>query len=87
MERKLAEQIVALVNSCIDQLIGSLEPVEAGTSEEDFAAYKRGIGRVITTFDAEILDRIAREHPDLLPDDEDGDSTAPEDVPPRSKRN
>jgi hypothetical protein len=87
MERKMAEQIVALVNSCIDQLIGSLEPVEAGTSAEDFAAYKRGVARVITAFDVEIVDRIARDHPDLSPEDDDAEPADSDDVPPRSSRN
>jgi hypothetical protein len=87
MERKLAEQIVALVNSHIDQLISSLAPVEAEISPEEFAGYKRGIARVINTYDAEIIERVAREHPDLRPTDDDSDPPAPESVPPRSSRN
>jgi len=87
MERKMAEQIVALVNGCIDQLISSLAPVEAGTSDADFAAYKRGVARVIAAFDVEIVDRIAHEHPDLRPDEDDAEPSAPEAVPPRSSRN
>jgi hypothetical protein len=87
MERKLAEQIVALVNAHIDQLLSSLEPVEAQISPEEFAAYKRGIARVISTYDVEIIDRVAREHPDLKPADEDSDPIATESVPPRSSRN
>ena len=51
MERKIAEQIVALVNAHIDQLISSLEPVEAEISPDEFAGYKRGIARVITAYD------------------------------------
>lgn len=73
MERKIAEQIVALVNSQIDQLIATLGPVEQAVSPEDFAAYKRGIARVISAFDAEIIDRVAREYPDLKPADDDMD--------------
>ena len=74
MERKLAEQIVALVNAHVDQLISSLEPVEAEISPEEFAAYKRGVARVISAYDTEIIDRVAREHPDLKPSDEDADA-------------
>lgn len=88
MDRKLAEQIVALVNGCIDQLISSLAPVEAATSPEDFAAYKRGVARVIGAFDAEIIDRIAREHPDLRPADDDAaELLEPDAPPPRGSRN
>jgi hypothetical protein len=84
MERKLAEQIVALVNAHIDQLISSLEPVKAGMSAEEFAGYKRGIARVISAYDAEIIDRMAREYPDLKPsDDDDAQATAE----PRITRN
>ncbi|MEO8019260.1 MAG: hypothetical protein ABI769_15715 [Pseudomonadota bacterium] len=77
MERKLAEQIVAMVNGCIDQLIASLDPVKKATSPEEFAAYKRGIARVLNTFDVEVVDRITREFPDLGPheDDEPADET------------
>ena len=71
MERKLAEQIVALVNAHIDQLISSLDPVEAEISAEEFAGYKRGIARVIGAYDAEIIERVTRDFPDLRPADED----------------
>jgi hypothetical protein len=87
MERKLAEQIVALVNSHIDQLISSLAPVEAQLSHEEFAAYKRGVARIIASYDAEIIDRVAREYPDLAPADDDPEPPAAEPVPPRSSRN
>jgi len=87
MDRKLAEQIVALVNAHIDQLISSLQPVEAHLSPEEFAAYKRGVARVISAYDAEIIDRVAREYPDLKPADEDSDPVTPDPVPPRSSRN
>ena len=71
MDRKLAEQIVALVNAHIDQLISSLEHVEAEIPAEEFAGYKRGIARVIGAYDAEILERVTRDFPDLRPADED----------------
>jgi hypothetical protein len=85
MERKLAEQIVALVNAHVDQLISSLEPVEAGMSAEEFAGYKRGVARLISAYDVEIIDRVAREYPDLKPDDEEPD--APDTGEPRATRN
>jgi hypothetical protein len=85
MERKLAEQIVALVNAHVDQLISSLKPVEAEIPAEEFAAYKRGVARVINAYDAEIIDRVAREYPDLKPGDDDAEpSDAAE---PRPSRN
>jgi hypothetical protein len=85
MERKLAEQIVALVNSHVDQLISSLEPVEAQIPAEEFAGYKRGVARVISAYDAEIIDRVAREYPDLKPSDEDAEPA--EAAEPRTSRN
>ena len=87
MERKLAEEIVALVNGCIDQLISSLAPVEQHASPEDFAAYKRGVARVITACDTEIIQRVARDHPDLLPADEEADPPIEEPDIPKSQRN
>ncbi len=73
MDRKIAEQIVALVNGSIEQLIATLDPVEKAVSPEEFAAYKRGIAKVINAFDAEVLDLVAREYPDLIPADDDAD--------------
>lgn len=88
MERKIAEQIVALVNGSIDQLIATLAPVEAAVSPEEFAAYKRGIAKVINTFDAEVIDLVARDYPDLKPADDESDHVAePELDFPKSSRN
>ena len=87
MDRKMAEQIVAMINGYIDQLIATLEPVEHAVPPEEFAAYKRGIAKSIATLDSEIIQRAAREHPDLLPADDDVDLPASEDVPPRASRN
>jgi hypothetical protein len=87
MDRKLAEQIVALVNAHVDQLISSLAPVQAEISPEEFAAFKRGVARVINAYDVEIIERVTREHPDLKPADDEPDPTTPEPVPPSSSRN
>ena len=76
MDRKIAEQIVALVNGSIDQLIATLGPVEEAVSPAEFAAYKRGIAKVINAFDTEIIDLVAREYPDLKPADDDADHAA-----------
>ena len=76
MDRKIAEQIVALVNGSIDQLIATLGPVEEAVSPQEFAAYKRGIAKVINAFDTEIIDVVAREYPDLKPADDDADRAA-----------
>jgi len=86
MDRKLAEQIAALVNAHIDQLISSLEPVEAQVTPEEFAAYKRGVARVINNYDVGIIELLAREYPDLAPAEDDADPAAGS-VPPRSSQN
>jgi hypothetical protein len=88
MERKIAEQIVALVNDSIDRLIATLGPVEKAVSPEEFAAYKRGIAKVIKTFDVEVIDLVAREYPDLKPADEESEHAAPPEPDfPKSSRN
>jgi hypothetical protein len=73
MDRKIAEQIVELVNGSIDQLISTLDPVEKAVSPEEFAAYKRAIAKVIIAFDVEVIDLVARDYPDLKPADEQSD--------------
>jgi hypothetical protein len=75
-----------LVNAHIDQLIASLEPVEAEISAEEFASYKRGIARVIGAYDTEIIERVTREFPDLRPSDEDPEPQEGAE-PPRARRN
>lgn len=88
MDRKIAEQIVELVNGSIDQLIATLGPVEKALSPQEFAAYKRGIAKVIASFDAEIIDLVARDYPDLKPaDDEPEIETEPEPDLYKSSRN
>lgn len=86
MDRKLAEQIVALVDAHIDQLISSLELLEPHMPADEFAAYKRGVARVIGAYDSEIVERVAREHPDLKPGDDD-DPDPPDAPEPRTSRN
>jgi len=88
MDRKIAEQIVALVNGTVDQLIATLGPVEEAVSPEEFRAYKRGIAKVINTFDTEVIDLVAREYPDLKPtDDEPELADSPEADLPKASRN
>jgi hypothetical protein len=86
MDRKTAEQIVALANSCIDQLLASLEPVERSVSPEEFAAYKRGIAKVLNSIDLEVIEVVARDFPDLKTDDDDSEHVGAPEVP-KSSRN
>ncbi|MBC8024368.1 MAG: hypothetical protein H7Y89_00105 [Steroidobacteraceae bacterium] len=83
MERKTAEEIVALANSCIDKLLSSLEAVQKVVSAEEFAAYKRGIAKVLNAIDVEIIERVARDFPDLRTDD-DSDHAGVPDLPKSS---
>jgi hypothetical protein len=76
MERKLAEQILELVNAHIDQLISTLVPVEQALPPEEFAAYKRGVARVISAYDAELIELVTRQHPDLTPEEEEAEPPA-----------
>ena len=72
--------------ACIDQLISSLGPVEQAVSPEEFAAYKRGIAKVINAFDTEVIDVVAREYPELRTADDDSDHGGEPDLP-RSSNN
>jgi hypothetical protein len=71
MDRKTAEMVVGIVNQCIDALIETLAVVEKSVPPAEFEKFKRGMGRVINTFDIEVVDRIAKDFPDLRPTDDD----------------
>jgi hypothetical protein len=78
MDRKIAELVVGVVNRCIDELIETLAVVEKSVPPAEYEKYKRGVARVINTFDIEIVDRVTAEHPDLKPaDDEEPDGEPP----------
>jgi len=78
MDRKTAELVVGVVNRCIDEMIETLAVVEKAVPSAEFDKFKRGVARVISTFDVEIVDLVAREYPELKPKDDD----EPDDEPP-----
>jgi len=67
MDRATAEHIVGIVNRCIGELVATLEVVERSVPIEEFERYKRGVAKVMNTFDLEVVDRVARDFPDLRP--------------------
>jgi hypothetical protein len=71
MDRKTAELLAGVVNQCIDALIETLAVLEKLLPPAEIATYKRGVARVINAFDIEVVDRIAKEFPDLKPPEED----------------
>jgi hypothetical protein len=71
MDRKTAEMVVGVVNRCIDDLIATLPVVEKAVPPDEFEKYRRGVARVINTFDVDVIDRVAADFPDLKPKDED----------------
>jgi hypothetical protein len=67
VDRKTAEQVVMVVNRCIDEMIATLDLVEKGAPPGEYEKYKRAVGRVINTFDMHVIDFVASEFPDLKP--------------------
>jgi hypothetical protein len=67
VDRKTAEQVVMVVNRCIDEMIATLDLVEKGAPQVEYEKYKRAVGRVINTFDMHVIDLVASEFPDLKP--------------------
>ena len=78
MDRKTAELVVGVVNRCIDEMLETLAVVEKTVPSAEFQKFKRGVARVISTFDVEVVDLVSRDYPDLKPKDDD----EPEDEPP-----
>lgn len=77
MDRKTAESVVEVVNRCVDELIASLALVEKAVPPDEFGKYKRGVARVINTFDVEIVERVSLDYPDLKPKDDDEPDAEP----------
>jgi hypothetical protein len=67
VDRKTAEQVVMVVNRCIDEMIATLDLVEKGAPKVEYEKYKRAVGRVINTFDMHVIELVASEYPDLKP--------------------
>jgi hypothetical protein len=71
VDRKTAELVVGIVNRCIDAMIETLAVVEKSVPLAEYEKYKRGVARVINTFDIEVIDPVTAEFPDLKPQDDD----------------
>jgi len=68
MDKALAERVVASIEQCISGLLGTLPLVEEHASAEEYRVFKRAIAKVVNTIDIEVIDRVAKDYPDLKPE-------------------
>jgi hypothetical protein len=71
MNKEAAQQIMAKLKSCIQELNESIYIVQEKCAPEELKAYRRGVGHTLSEIHDRILNPILREHPDLIPDDAD----------------
>jgi|RifCSP13_3_1023840.scaffolds.fasta_scaffold165341_1 hypothetical protein len=71
MKKEVAEQVMAMVKTSIEELNKSIYLVQERCAPEELKAFRRGVGHALSEIHDRILNPILREHPDLLPKDVD----------------
>jgi len=71
VQKKIAQEVVDMVEKCIVQMSDLIPLVEKHCSAEEIRAFRRGIGFTISEIQDRIADPIYREHMDLIPKDVD----------------
>ncbi|XXY47144.1 hypothetical protein WME91_44790 [Sorangium sp. So ce269] len=69
MRRDFADEITSRIRLCIDELNDILVSVRNNCSEDEFKAFRRGVGNVLSEIQDRLTDPIYREHPDVIPSD------------------
>lgn len=69
MRREFAEDITKRIRLCIDELNDLLIFIRDNCSEDEFKAFRRGVGYVLSEIQDRLTDPIYREHPDVIPSD------------------
>lgn len=65
MDRKQAEQTVALLNSACDSVCDASELLRDQLPPEVFAKFAEGVGKVAAIIALDLVPIVGREHPDL----------------------
>jgi hypothetical protein len=71
VRREIAQEIVGVIEKCIEQISELIPLVEEHCSAEEIKAFRRGIGFSLSEIQDRIMDPIYREHMDLIPADVD----------------
>jgi hypothetical protein len=69
MRRELAEEITRRIRLCIGELNNILILVRDNCDEDEFKAFRRGVGNVLSEIQDRLTDPIYREHPNVIPSD------------------
>jgi hypothetical protein len=67
-DKVVAEEVAKLVYAAKDTLLESMALVESKCSREEYAAYKRAVGQVVTKMLTEIVEPLYERNPALKPD-------------------
>lgn len=66
-DRKLAEQLIDVLNDCSNRMDKSIRLVQEKCSEEEFIAYRKAAGLVMGYLYTDALAPIYKQHPELEP--------------------
>ena len=69
MQKKIAREVIDMMEKCIVQMSELIPLVEEHCSTEEVRAFRRGVGFTISEMQDRITDPIYREHMDLIPKD------------------
>lgn len=66
-DARTAKEVSDLMIECSGRLDGSIATVRDRCSPEEFAAYRRAVGRILSEMLLEVLNPLYAEHPSLKP--------------------
>lgn len=69
MQKEIADEVTRRLRQCIGELNDILFKIRDNCSEDEFKAFRRGVGNVMSEMQDRLTDPIYREHPDLIPEE------------------
>ncbi len=67
-DKNIAEKLISVLDECSSQLNESIRLVQQNCTEDEFNAYREGVGYVMGYMYTDVLAALYKVHPDLEPD-------------------
>lgn len=66
-DEKIAEEISMVMIECSERLEATLDKVKAHCSEQEYEAYREGIGHILAYMLTDIMSPLYERHPQIKP--------------------